>query len=507
MKNELLSNSYPQVKLFNLAVACLLALFIGFSATVSLSAQEPYFTESVANPYNWDIPMGQDTAIRVRFVDLDHDDTLELMINMAENVGPLYEWRDFHYYENTGSNSDPNFVFAASYPFGIPDNTLNWMWQLVDVDGDGLEDFVTAGFIFNNPVSIIFNTGTAAVPDFSSSFTLNPFGLMPPASDADGSMLDGIFPTFVDIDNDGDLDVFYGGFFLNAEADEAFYFAENIGTSTDPSYTEPTKNPFGLVFPPATTFHAVSFADIDCDGDQDLYLLAPPTTLLFFENTGSPAVPDFSQLSIPLDLAQATPLGDFIDLGGDGDQDLITGGNSGVHYFENHSDLKAAFASEVGSLEASFTDESTGGKPINWLWEFGDGTSSEEQHPVHAYAATGTYEVCLTVDNLCQGDQLCQTIEIPLVGTKENDWLTGLTISPNPVRDQLTLEFNATETIGEIEILIWDNWGRPVGKQAVFQLGNTAQEKIDVSDLPAGVFNLEIRSAGRFIVRSFVHLK
>jgi PKD domain len=44
----------------------------------------------------------------------------------------------------------------------------------------------------------------------------------------------------------------------------------------------------------------------------------------------------------------------------------------------------------------AFTDLSTG--PIDtWSWDFGDGTSTSEQHPTHVFDAIGLYEVTLTV--------------------------------------------------------------------------------------------------------------
>lgn len=55
-----------------------------------------------------------------------------------------------------------------------------------------------------------------------------------------------------------------------------------------------------------------------------------------------------------------------------------------------------------------FWDESFGGA-IDWFWQFGDGTSSTLQNPVHFYQAAGFYDVCLTiytsagcVDDYCQ---------------------------------------------------------------------------------------------------------
>lgn len=55
-----------------------------------------------------------------------------------------------------------------------------------------------------------------------------------------------------------------------------------------------------------------------------------------------------------------------------------------------------------------------GDSPDSWYWDFGDGTTSEEQNPVHTYAEEGVYEVCLTInteDGLCENTS-CQFIEV-----------------------------------------------------------------------------------------------
>ncbi|MDD4469725.1 MAG: PKD domain-containing protein [Methanoculleus sp.] len=52
-----------------------------------------------------------------------------------------------------------------------------------------------------------------------------------------------------------------------------------------------------------------------------------------------------------------------------------------------------------------FTDLSTG-DPTTWLWDFGDGNSSTEQHPVHTYRTPGTYTVNLTVSTADGSDTL-----------------------------------------------------------------------------------------------------
>ena len=63
----------------------------------------------------------------------------------------------------------------------------------------------------------------------------------------------------------------------------------------------------------------------------------------------------------------------------------------------------AEFEVRCSGLTCSFTDKSKDddGFIVSWHWIFGDGATSTERNPVHAYAAPGDYDVILTVtDNL-----------------------------------------------------------------------------------------------------------
>jgi PKD repeat protein len=67
-------------------------------------------------------------------------------------------------------------------------------------------------------------------------------------------------------------------------------------------------------------------------------------------------------------------------------------------------------------IHIQFTDMSTG-EPNHWFWDFGDGSTSTEQNPVHPYPESGTYEVCLIIIhddslNYCT-DTICKEIYIP----------------------------------------------------------------------------------------------
>ncbi len=61
--------------------------------------------------------------------------------------------------------------------------------------------------------------------------------------------------------------------------------------------------------------------------------------------------------------------------------------------------------------QVNFLDESTPvGEIISWVWDFGDGATSNQQHPTHTFIDEGTYSICLTVtNNSGEDDMLCKT--------------------------------------------------------------------------------------------------
>jgi len=81
--------------------------------------------------------------------------------------------------------------------------------------------------------------------------------------------------------------------------------------------------------------------------------------------------------------------------------------------YENSSTCIKAFTDRDIAPEASFVRNVTSGaapltvsfydasrfSPAAWEWDFGDGTSSTEQNPVHTYTEAGLYTVTLSVEN------------------------------------------------------------------------------------------------------------
>lgn len=90
------------------------------------------------------------------------------------------------------------------------------------------------------------------------------------------------------------------------------------------------------------------------------------------------------------------------------------------------ANFSASQTSGIIPLHVWFTDASTGA-PASWSWDFGDGTTSTEQHPDHIYTAPGTYTVSLTVSNTAGTDTTVRTIR---VSTSAGEGLVG-TYYPN----------------------------------------------------------------------------
>jgi PKD repeat protein len=63
------------------------------------------------------------------------------------------------------------------------------------------------------------------------------------------------------------------------------------------------------------------------------------------------------------------------------------------------ADFDALYAYNTVPATVAFRDHSTGSTPVDYLWQFGDGTTSTEKNPSHIYIRKGLYSVKLTVTN------------------------------------------------------------------------------------------------------------
>lgn len=261
------------------------------------------------------------------FVDIDNDGDFDVFV--GEEDGTII------FFKNEGSPEDPIFTMQSG-----ADNPLNGIdaisyigLDFADIDNDGDFDL----FIGNVYAEIWYfeNTGDNQNPIFLRQYEEdNPLNIYEEGFEAK--------PEFVDIDNDGDLDVFIGDDY------GVIRFYENTGNESNPLFTQQTgnNNPLDGIY--VGDFAKLAFADLDNDNDFDLVIGEDAGLLHYFMNTGNTSNPLFEQQSGDNNPFNDFDAGteskpDFIDINNDGLIDLFAGNENGnILYYKNYSDFTNA---------------------------------------------------------------------------------------------------------------------------------------------------------------------
>jgi hypothetical protein len=299
-----LSRFFPSAELRKILAAA--ALLIAFP----LVSKSQSFDPPRQNPFGFNPP--ETYFVSPAFADLDNDNDLDLLTGSYE--GNIY------YYENTGTIYSPQYAVGQLNPFGLMQNGELSFVTSGDIDNDGDIDLFIGGY--DGKIWFQENTGTASNPAFAPSVQ-NPFGLTSASEFA--------IPSLVDIDDDGDLDLFVGEYPGNVK------FYENTGSVTSPHFALPQQNPFGIT--QAYLLGVPSFADLDHDGDFDLFEGEYYGNIRYFKNTGTASSPNFAPpITNPFGLVPVNTYAfpAFADIDNDGDLDLFIGEYYGnLQYFEN----------------------------------------------------------------------------------------------------------------------------------------------------------------------------
>lgn len=349
-------------------------LFVLAKDTVRDNEGEPIYSEFGSNPI---------------FVDIDADGDFDFI--SGNSAGTLT------FYENIGSPNEFSFKFITNFWQNLqiigtkPSNMLHGASSLdfVDIDDDSDLDLFWGDF-FSNSLYFIENQGTPSLPDMqriSDIYPINPDSVntsgfnMPRFADIDGDDDYDLFvsvlydptvsqslmfyenigsaqlanhilrtknyirtldtgnnsaPFFVDIDNDGDFDLFIGS--LNNPLG-SIHFLENISKYSNPSFFYGDSSYFNIS---SDLSLAPAFCDLDNDGDYDLFAGKLDGTIEVYINSGTPSSPKFSTgTTLQNNLGQVIDIGSsavpfLLDYDSDDDPDLIVGGFNGrFNFFEN----------------------------------------------------------------------------------------------------------------------------------------------------------------------------
>jgi len=126
-----------------------------------------------------------------------------------------------------------------------------------------------------------------------------------------------------------------------------------------------------------------------------------------------------------------------------------------------------------------------------YFWEFGDGTTSTEENPMHIYQEEGTYLVTLSAVN---GDGCAvttsQEITVSLTTNTQDQLLNeSLNLYPNPTTGKLNIDLGVSYENPLTEIRMVDLLGRTVRQLSESQIrGNNLE--VDMTDLNNGVYHL-----------------
>ncbi|MCX7049041.1 MAG: FG-GAP-like repeat-containing protein [Candidatus Sumerlaeota bacterium] len=363
------------------------------------------------------------------FVDIDGDGDLDLFVGQKQGM-PMF-------LRNDGTAGVAGMTFIAQ---NLDFTSLSAQYStpaFADLNGDGLPDLIM-GDSLSGAILYFQNIGTAAAPAWQDTPTIL-------ASFTPGHRLR---PALVDIDGDGDLDLFVGkedgtiSFYLNEggpqiplwtlitflyegisvagaaspafcdmDGDGAYdlfvgdgtgsiYYYRNAGSATNAAFTS------GNIFLSNIGANAApALADIDHNGVFDLFVGTEAGMVLFYKNKGSVSEPSFVLAKPLLGAIDAgsNSAPDLADIDGDGDQDLfiaaerpgVAGGslisfyrNTGKSWLtnwslENDDLLGGAIPGAAprlvdidgdGKLDLAIGDRSAG---VRWFRNAGDGQTMQ----------------------------------------------------------------------------------------------------------------------------------
>jgi hypothetical protein len=319
--------------------AAAFVLLFALVATAARAALPVWSAEpGAANPFAG-IDAGQ--FVTLALADLDGDGDLDFVA--GERFGSLL------YYENAGGPELPLFAqrTGVENPFDAVLVNEYASPTFGDLDGDGDADLVVGEHY--GALRYYENVGSALAPAFVERIdAANPFDAFDAA--------DVPAPAFVDLDDDGDLELVTGG------GDGAFRYFENTGTALAPVFAARSGLDSPLDGQDVGNFSTASFADPDEDGDFDLVSGLPLGSFAWFENIGTAASPGFVArlgeesplFGLALEGGNSFSTPAFADLDGDADPDIAAGAASGKFSFFRAPEPASAASGAAALVALSF---------------------------------------------------------------------------------------------------------------------------------------------------------
>jgi hypothetical protein len=133
--------------------------------------------------------------------------------------------------------------------------------------------------------------------------------------------------------------------------------------------------------------------------------------------------------------------------------------------------------------QVQFLDHSTNGN--KWFWEFGDGTTTNQEEPVHIYPEFGMFEVCLSHRSTGECPNIiCQYLEVEEMAI----------LYPNPFYDKLNFKIQQ-ELTGDLLIEIFTLNGHQILKKEIKDPSVTTHV-FETYNISSGTYLIKISASG-----------
>ncbi len=431
-----------------------------------------------------DLNITADGYTNPTFKDIDSDGDLDLYVGNYDGKIQVFNNTNGVYIENGklqagGNNIDVGDRSAPTF---------------ADIDNDGDLDLYVGNY--EGKINVFNNTNGNFIVATNPNLLNNTGGTIDIGYHAQ--------PTFADIDGDGDLDLYVGSYY-----GEVKVFTNNTGVFTPAPDLQADAVNIDVGYGAVPTF-----ADLDGDGDLDLYVGQDNGSVSIFTNTnGVFSANGFMQVnSVNIDAGSYTAP-TFADMDNDGDLDLYLGNSAGeVTFYENTSAAAVLVSSITIQGQGGVSSITTAGGtlqieatvlPVNaanstYTWSVNNGSGSATIDANGLLTATGNGIVSVLASaNDASGVSTSTIITISnqtSVGINEVT-VQNVTLYPNPVQGHLFIEVKDQE-ITSVEII--DFSGRNILSS------NDIKSSLDVSNLVLGVYFIKIETSEGIVTKRFV---
>jgi hypothetical protein len=374
--------------------------------------------------------------------------------------------------------STEGFLHDNMIDFGVEAHPV-----FADLNGDGLLDLVVGNAFLQRAdsslrysLSALINIGNDSTPIFE--LIDEDFGSL------DGTGFSHFYPTFGDIDGDGDLDMLVG---MNDGTSNLYINQNPVGQL--PQYAAPISN---LVS--ASGMLAPQFFDIDSDGDLDIIAGEEQGKLNFYENTGTSSNYSFANTAtnpqfglFTTNLAGSTRTTPYITR--EGSQTVIYVGHEAGNIIKL-GNIDGNLSGKFDSLTVNASPSFVGRFAAPCLGDIdGDGMAD------------------MLVGNLRGGLSFYNSRMPQIVAVSANALepsKNSLKIYPNPAQNSVRIAFEQNN-IGDVTCKIYNLSGQLVAQEQINAVAQTAD--LSVSALACGVYILSVQTASMQISERLVILR